>query len=340
MAMLSSFISGCAGEALTGDEWRFFQDARPCGLILFRRNCQSPDQVKALINAFKDALGSDNVLILVDQEGGRVQRMTPPNWRKLPPASSYGRLYAEDRAFAIEATRAIFQLIAMDLRADGFNTNCVPVLDLPVPGADIAIGDRAFGSGITMITELGRAVADGLLAGGVLPAMKHLPGHGRAMQDSHKSLPLVEASRETLAASDFTPFRALADLPIGLTAHILFTGIDRTGPATTSRLVVDGIIRGEIGFDGLLLSDDLGMNALAGTPAERTRAVLAAGCDVALHCSGTMAEMLAVAGSAGMLEGRSEDRFEAALARRAEAEGAFDVSGALDALGEVLAMTA
>ena len=339
MAMLSSFISGCAGESLTADEWRFFQDARPCGLILFRRNCQNPEQLKALINSFKDAIGSDDVLIMIDQEGGRVQRMAPPNWRKLPPAASYGQLYREDRSFALTATRAIFQLIAMDLRAAGFNCNCAPVLDLPVPGADIAIGDRAFGSDIGMIAALGRAVADGLLAGGVLPAMKHLPGHGRAMQDSHKSLPQVDTSHSTLAGSDFAPFRALADLPIGLTAHILFTDIDRNGPATTSRLVVDTIIRGEIGFDGLLLSDDMGMNALAGTPGERTRAVLAAGCDLALHCNGKMAEMVDVAGAAGLLDGRSEERFVAALARRGEAAGAFDVSEALEALGEVLAMT-
>ena len=337
MAMLSSFISSCAGEALTGDEWRFFQDARPCGLILFKRNCREPEQVKALVNAYKDALGSDNVLVLIDQEGGRVQRLQPPVWRKLPAAAAYGKLYREDADLAVQAARSIFQLLAMDLRTLGINANCAPVLDLPAPGMAEAIGDRAFGPDAAMIAELGRAVADGLLAGGVLPVMKHLPGHGRATADSHQVLPMVDASLDTLADADFVPFRALKDLPMAMTAHILYTDIDRSGPATTSRLVIDTIIRGEIGFDGLLLSDDLGMEALAGTVGERAHAVLAAGCDVATQCSGRLAEMEDAAGAVGMLEGRSLERFEAALARR-QAPEAFDVSRALEALAEVLAM--
>ena len=335
--MLSSFISGCAGEALSGGEWRFFQDARPCGLILFKRNCREPEQVKALVNAYKDAIGSDNVLVLIDQEGGRVQRLAPPHWRKLPAGAAYGRMYREDADLACGAARSIFQLLAMDLRSLGVNCNCAPVLDLAAPGMADAIGDRAFGSDAAMIAELGRAVADGLLAGGVLPVMKHLPGHGRATADSHQVLPVVDASLDRLAEADFVPFRALNDLPVAMTAHILFTDIDRTGPATTSRLLIDTIIRGEIGFGGLLLSDDLGMAALAGTPAERAAAVLTAGCDVALHCSGRMAEMVDVAGAAGWLEGRSEQRFAAALARR-KAPEAFDVSQALEALAEVMAI--
>ena len=339
MAMLASFISGCAGEALTADEWRFFQDARPCGLILFRRNCQNPDQVKALINAFKDAIGSDDLLILVDQEGGRVQRLGPPNWRKLPPAASFGTLYREDREFAIHAARAIAELVAMDLRGLGVNTNCAPVLDVPGPGMDNAIGDRAFGPDMGMICELGRAVAEGLLAGGVLPVMKHMPGHGRATQDSHKVLPVVEASLNTLVETDFAPFRALADLPIGMTGHILYTDIDRNGPATTSRLVIDTIIRGEIGFSGLLLSDDLSMHALGGSPGERARAVLAAGCDLVLHCNGRLDEMQDVAANAGPLEGSSHERFARALSRRQGRADAFDVSQALEALAEVIAVT-
>ena len=335
--MLSSFISGCAGEALTGDEWRFFQDARPCGFIVFKRNCREPEQVKALVNGFKDAVGSDNVLVLIDQEGGRVQRLAPPHWRKLPAGAAYGRMYREDPELACAAARSIFQLLAMDLRALGLNTNCAPLLDLAAPGMSDAIGDRAFGSDISMIAELGRAVADGLLAGGVLPVMKHLPGHGRATADSHKVLPVVDATRGRLAETDFAPFRALNDLPIGMTAHILFPEIDRSGPATTSRLMIDEIIRGDIGFDGLLLSDDLGMEALAGRMDERTAAVLAAGCDVALHCSGRMEEMLAVANTAGWLEGRCQERFAAALACRKPPE-AFDVSQALEALAEVIAI--
>jgi beta-N-acetylhexosaminidase len=338
MAMLSAFITGVAGEALTGDEWRFLQDARPCGLILFKRNCQSPDQVRALVNAFKDAIGSDDLLIVIDQEGGRVQRLQPPHWRALPPAASFGHLYRDDPDLAISAARAVAQVNAMDLRALGLNTNCAPVLDLPVPGMTDAIGDRAYGPGIDMIAALGRAVADGLLHGGILPCMKHLPGHGRAKSDSHKMLPVVAASIDELAASDFRPFQALNDLPIGMTAHILYTDIDRNGPATTSRLVVETVIRGEIGFHGLLLSDDLSMQALAGSMAERTVAVLAAGCDVALHCNGKLDEMLVVAGSCPALEGPSLERFEAALKRRG-VPGAFDVSEALEALAEVLAVT-
>jgi beta-N-acetylhexosaminidase len=337
MPMLSSFISGCAAEALTSDEWRFFQEARPAGLILFKRNCREPAQVKALVNSFKDAIGSDDLLVLIDQEGGRVQRLQPPHWRKLPPGAAYGKLYGEDPKLAVQAVRAIFQLVAMDLRALGINTDCVPVLDLPAPGMSEAIGDRAFGPDPEMIAELGRAVADGLLAGGVLPVMKHLPGHGRATADSHQVLPVVDATFEALADRDFVPFRALKDLPIAMTAHILYPGIDRSGPATTSRLVVDTIIRGEIGFDGLLLSDDIGMEALAGSVGERAAAVLAAGCDLALQCSGKLAEMIETAATVGELEGRSEERFLAALARRRAPE-AFDASRAIETLAEVNAI--
>ena len=338
MAMLSAFITGVAGEAMTGDEWRFLQDARPCGLILFKRNCQSPEQVRALVNSFKDAIGSDDLLVLIDQEGGRVQRLQPPNWRVLPPAASFGQLYRDDPALATSAARAVAQVTAMDLRALGVNTNCAPCLDLPVPGITDAIGDRAFGPDIDMIIALGRAVADGLSHGGILPVMKHMPGHGRARSDSHKTLPVVAASIDELAATDFRPFRALNDLPIGMTAHILFSDIDRTGPATTSRLVVETVIRGEIGFHGLLLCDDLSMQALGGTPGERAVAVLGAGCDVVLHCNGKLPEMLDVAESTPLLEGRSLERFEAALAQR-KSPGAFDVSEALEALSEVLALT-
>jgi len=322
---------------LTGDEWRFFQDARPCGLILFKRNCREPEQVKALVNAYKDAVGSDDVLILIDQEGGRVQRLAPPHWRKLPSAASFGVLYREDPDLALATARSVFQLVAMDLRALGINTDCAPLLDLPVPGMSDAIGDRAFGPDASMVAALGRAVADGLLAGGVLPVIKHLPGHGRATVDSHKVLPVVDASLEQLADADFAPFRALKDMPIGMTAHILFSAIDRTAPATTSALIIETMIRGEIGFDGLLISDDLGMEALSGSVANRAAAVLAAGCDVALHCSGRLAEMVETAGAAGELDGRAEERFVAALAQR-RAPDAFDASRAIDALAEVLAI--
>lgn len=330
-ALLSAFISGCAGEALTAEEWRFFQDVRPSGLILFRRNCRTPEQVGALVNAFKDAVGSDNVLVLVDQEGGRVQRLAPPHWRKLPAAACYGTLYDEDPDRAKRAAQIASQLVALDLRTLGINANCAPVLDVPVEGADQAIGDRAYSSDLEAVIALGRAVANGLLQGGVLPVMKHLPGHGRASVDSHRALPIIEAPLATLRAVDFVPFRALADLPIAMSAHVMLTEVDRYGPATTSAKVIDTIIRGEIGFDGLLLSDDMSMAALGGSPAERAEAILAAGCDIALHCNGRLDEMREVAASAGMLEGRAEERFEAALARRAPA-APFDASEALAAL--------
>ena len=336
MAMLSAFITGLSGEAVTGDEWRFLQDARPCGLILFKRNCVSPEQVKALINGYKDAIGSDDLLVLVDQEGGRVQRLQPPHWRRLPPAANFGLLYEEDPDFAVSAAKAVAQVNAMDLRALGINTNCAPVLDLPIPGITDAIGNRAYAADADTVEALGRAVAEGLMAGGVLPVMKHMPGHGRALTDSHKSLPTVATPLDTLASTDFRPFAALADLPIGMTAHILFTDIDRNGPATTSRLVIETVIRGEIGFDGLLLSDDLSMEALGGTPGERAVAVLAGGCDVVTHCNGRLSEMMDVASATPLLEGRAHERYAAALARR-RAPQAFDVSEALAALDEVLA---
>jgi len=271
---------------------------------------ESPDQVRRLIAEAKDAAG-EPLLVLVDQEGGRVQRLKAPHWPRYPSARAFSKLGAADRA---RTARLCASLMARDLHALGFNTTCAPVLDVPVPGADNIIGDRAYGEDVDTVIELGRAVADGLLAGGILPVIKHIPGHGRAMADSHLVLPIVETPLEELDRSDFVPFRALNDLPMAMTAHVVFTAIDPGAPVTISKKAIAGIIRGSIGFDGLLMSDDLSMRALSGSFEERTRACLSAGCDVALHCNGSMEEMVAVASAAPFLSGPALSRFERALA--------------------------
>ncbi len=242
--------------------------------------------------------------MLVDQEGGRVQRLAEPHWPRYPAARAFARLRDADRERAKQAARLCARAMAHDLHALGFNTTCAPVLDVPVPGADNIIGDRAYGDNIESVIELGGAVAEGLLAGGILPVMKHIPGHGRAMADSHLALPVVDTPLDELQASDFAPFRALRHLPMAMTAHVVFTAIDADAPVTVSAKAIDEVIRGFIGFDGLLMSDDLSMQALSGTLEERTRASLAAGCDLALHCNGKMEEMTTVAMASPPLEGR------------------------------------
>jgi beta-N-acetylhexosaminidase len=314
---LRAFISGCAGPRLTEDEWRFFRDARPCGLILFRRNCETPDQIRALISDFHDVCASPDAgpgrpLVLIDQEGGRVQRLGPPLWRRYPPGRFFGEIYARDRGAGLQAARLGARLIARDLLALGITVNCAPVLDLPAPGAHDVIGDRAYGETVEQVTALGRAVAEGYLEGGVLPVIKHIPGHGRACVDSHAALPVIAESRETLAATDFQPFRALADMPLAMTAHVLIPDLDPDLPASASPAIIEGVIRREIGFDGLLMCDDIGMGALSGPIGIRAEAVLDAGCDIVLHCSGNLAEMEAVAAAAPELGGEAERRFVAA----------------------------
>lgn len=335
MTLLSAFMTGCAGPSLTDEEWRFLQKVRPCGLILFTRNCQSPTQVKALIDSFRDAVGSDDLLVAVDQEGGRVQRLQPPHWRKLPPAAAFGALYRDNPAAGVKAASAVSRMVARDLRALGFNMNCAPVLDLPVPGAHGIIGDRAYGNDVASIVALGRAVADGFLAGGILPVIKHIPGHGRATEDTHLALPVIDAPLEDLAATDFAPFRALADLPAAMTAHVVLAPVDARRPVSVSRPAIERIIRQEIGFDGLLICDDLSMAALSGDLGGRARAAIEAGCDIALHCNGRLAEMEQVAESVPLLEGRPAERFAAAL-DRCRAVSAFDASEALAALEAAL----
>jgi len=312
--MATAFITGVSGETLTPAEAAFLKSAAPAGLILFARNCISHEQIRRLVDDARAAVGSDDFLVLIDQEGGRVQRLRPPLGRALPAANAYAQLYADEPAVAKEAAFLAARLLADDLKALGINTDCAPVLDVPVAGAHDVIGDRAYGREPEQVAALARAVAEGFMAGGVLPVIKHIPGHGRATADSHLELPVVSEPHAMLSATDFAPFKALRDMPAAMTAHVVFTSIDKDAPASTSRRVTQDIIRGEIGFDGLLMSDDLSMKALTGTFAERTRAVLTAGSDLALHCNGVVAEMEEVAAAAPALEGDALRRFHAALA--------------------------
>lgn len=306
--MPRAFITGLAGPVLADDERRFLADADPWGLILFRRNVATPEQLRALTDAFRDAVGWD-APVLVDQEGGRVQRLTAPLWPKYPSARRLFAAAAGDLSLVRDAARAM----AADLRAAGITVDCAPCLDLGLPDQSQVIGDRAYAGDPAAVAAAGRAAAAGLLAGGVLPVIKHMPGHGRATVDSHHDLPVVTARFEDLAATDFAPFVALSDLPAAMTAHIVYTALDPDWPATQSAVVIGEIIRGLIGFDGLLLSDDVSMNALTGSVDDRAARSLAAGCDIALHCNGLMAEMQAVAGVAPVLEGRARSRAERAL---------------------------
>lgn len=338
--MARAFIAGCSGYDLTPAEIAFFREADPWGLILFRRNVGSPDQVLCLTSAFREAVGRLDAPVLIDQEGGRVQRLAPPHWQAYPAARRLGAIHANDPLVRREVVRLNARLIAHDLRRVGITVDCLPVLDVPVPGSHDIIGDRAFASEAETIGVLGRAAAEGLLAGCVLPVIKHIPGHGRAAVDSHLDLPVVEAPLPALEGQDFVPFRLLADMPAAMTAHVVYTAIDPAAPGTTSRAVIRRIVRGTIGFDGLLMSDDLSMQALRGRLGERAGAALKAGCDLALHCSGRMEEMEQVAAAAPLLRGRSLRRAEAALARLAHGEEPFDPVDARARLDAALAMAA
>jgi beta-N-acetylhexosaminidase len=336
--MLCAFISGLAGVELSQREAAFLRAARPCGVILFARNAADPGQLRRLTQAARAAVGEE-ILVLIDQEGGRVQRLKPPHWRRLPAAAAYVSAHAGAPEKAAQAARAAARLTAAELRAVGINTNCAPLLDVPSPECHGVIGDRAYAAAPDEVALIGAAVAEGLMAGGVLPVMKHLPGHGRATADSHFELPVVNATRAELEAVDFVPFRQLAALPAAMTAHVVFTAYDRDAPASTSRRVTEEAIRGAIGFDGLLMCDDLGMKALAGTVAERAAAVLAAGSDVVLACNGGLAESEAVASVAPALQGRSLARFERARAVLRQQQP-FEVAEAESCLAEVLSSVA
>ncbi len=328
-------IFGVCGDALTDGERRLFAAADPLGFILFARNCLSPAQVGALVADLRRTVGRADAPVLIDQEGGRVARLGPPHWRRPPPAARFAELSAVDAAAAVEATWLNARVMAAELAALGIDVDCAPVLDIPQPDAHPVIGDRALGDHPERVALLGRAVCEGLLAGGVTPVIKHLPGHGRAAADSHAELPVVDVRREALEEIDFLPFRALNAMPWGMTAHVVYTALDPAAPATTSREVIERVIRGAIGFDGVLISDDLCMNALAGPPAQRLRAALAAGCDVALHCNGVLAEMEAVAAVCPPLGTAALARLQRARAMPRAPEP-FAVEAALDRLEQLL----
>src|SRR5713226_2402821 len=310
-----AFITGLAGMTVTPAERTFMRERETWGFILFKRNIETPAQVRRLTASIRDAVGRE-APVLVDQEGGRVQRLGPPHWPAYPPGAAYGELYDFDPAVGTKAAHLGARLIAADLSAVGIDVDCLPIADVPVPGANAIIGDRAYGSSADKVARIARAVADGLSAGGVLPVLKHIPGHGRPTVDSHSALPVVETDRATLETTDFAAFRPLGDLPLGMTAHVVYTAIDPLAPATTSATLVRNVIRDWLGFRGLLMSDDISMGALSGAIAERSRAAVAAGCDVVLHCNGKLDEMREVAAAVPELSGAAAARADAALVRR------------------------
>ncbi len=309
--MPRAFIAGCAGLALTTEERDFLRQADPWGLILFKRNVADRGQLRALTADFRGCVGRADAPVLIDQEGGRVQRMGPPEWPAYPAAGRIGTMFAPELADA--SARLIGRLIAHDLGEVGITVDCAPVLDVAEPGTHVVIGARAWSEDPARVAALGRAFAEGLMAGGVAPVIKHMPGHGRARADSHHELPVVEATRAELQR-DFAPFRALADLPMAMTAHVVYRALDPDRPATASRVVVEEAMRGDIGFSGLIMSDDVSMRALTGSFEARAEAIFAAGLDLALHCNGDLGEARAVASVAPWLAGRSLARAEAALA--------------------------
>jgi beta-N-acetylhexosaminidase len=325
--VIHACILGCSGPVLTAEERAFYRDAKPWGFILFKRNVESPDQVRALVGELRACVGRDDAPVLIDQEGGRVQRLGPPHWPRYPAGRAYLEAAGGDVQKARELVRLGARLIAHDLKALGITVDCVPVLDVPQPGAHDIIGDRAYALDPDAIAVLGRAACEGLLAGGVLPVIKHIPGHGRAMADSHHALPVVDASRDELEANDFLPFRACSDMPAAMTAHVVYTGIDPKRPATASKAAMK-LVREELGFDGLVMTDDLSMKALAGDFEERAKAALKAGCDVVLHCNGNMDEMRAVLAGTAKLKGDAARRAEAALARIVREPEPFDATTA------------
>lgn len=311
-----AFITGVSGTALTDDERAFLRDQRPWGFILFKRNIETPDQVIRLIEDMCAAVGRPDAPVLIDQEGGRVQRLQPPQWPSYPPGAVFSALYDLDSGTGLEAARLSSRLIAADLADLGITVDCLPLADVPVPGADSVIGDRAYGTTPAKVAAIARAVTDGLAQGGVLPVLKHIPGHGRATADSHFRLPTVDTTAVELAKTDFAAFQPLADLPMAMTAHVVFSALDPAQPATTSATIIEQVIRGTIGFEGLLMSDDVSMNALQGTIAERSRASFKAGCDVVLHCNGKLDEMVQVAAESPELSGEALARADRALASR------------------------
>jgi beta-N-acetylhexosaminidase len=333
--MRTRAIYGCAGPEVSPEERAFFADAKPWGFILFARNIVDPAQTLGLVESLRATVGDAEAPVLIDQEGGRVARLKPPHWKERPAAARFGALHGDDAEAAREAAYLNARLVAHELLQLGINVDCVPVLDVPVEGADNVIGDRALSKDPAIVVELGRAVIEGMIDGGVLPVMKHVPGHGRATADSHLELPRVATPREVLSMTDFIPFRGLAQCPMAMTAHVVYEAIDPRRPATTSPRVIRDVIRTEMGFSGLLMSDDLSMKALEGALAKRAKAAQFAGCDIVLHCNGSMDEMREVATEVQPLEKDHLKRAEAALAQRVTPED-FDVAAGEARLAELL----
>ena len=333
--MPSAVVFGCSGPVLNSEERKFFADADPWGFILFSRNAVDPQQLVALVGELRSTVAR-KAPVFIDQEGGRVARLGAPHWREWPPV---GKLFSSTKFDAHDCEEMLglrFRTIATELISVGVDVNCVPVLDLPVPGAHPVIGDRALGSEPRSVGRRGEIVCRALLAGGVLPVIKHIPGHGRASSDSHAELPVVEATRNELSKTDFEPFRALAEMPIAMTAHVAYRDIDASRPATQSPSVIREVVRGDIGFEGVLLSDDLGMDALPGPLAKRAETALLAGCDIVLHCDGCRAGMQECMNGIGPVSGEALKRLKAAEARRTE-PGDWDAEVAETRLTELTA---
>ena len=338
MSQSKAMILGCAGLSPTQEELALYRDERPWGFILFARNLSEPEQIRDLVASLKDSIGRPDAPVLIDQEGGRVQRIRAPHVEAYPPAARLGEVYEADRGAGLRAAWLMSRLHAFDLLKFGIDVDCLPVLDVPVEGASDVIGSRAYGKNPAIVTEMGRSAAAGLKAGGVQPVMKHMPGHGRGMADSHHELPVVDADADALE-TDLAPFIKLSDAPMAMTAHVVYPAWDREHCASLSPTIIADIIRGRIGFDGLLMSDDLGMHALTGDFGGRAAAVLKAGCDIALHCSGDMAEMQAIAKAVGPIEAPAQSRLARAMATIEGRTGADDVTQLIakrDALMAVL----
>lgn len=313
MSKCKAMIAGVAGTELSADEFAFFRDVNPWGAILFARNVESLEQLNELTTSMRDATGRSDLPIFIDQEGGRVQRLRPPLAPDYPSAQMIGAVYKRNPEQGLRAAWLLGRLHAFDLMSVGVNVNCMPVLDVPVEGAHEVIGSRAYAYSPDVVALLGRQSAEGLLAGGVLPVVKHMPGHGRAFCDTHKELARVAVSLAELVAHDFVPFKALNDLPMAMTAHVVFEAIDPDYPATLSDTVIRTIIRDVLEFDGLVMSDDISMKALSGDLGDLAEAIITAGCDIVLHCSGDMEEMQKVAARTITLEGKAKRRADLAL---------------------------
>ncbi len=327
-------VFGIAGEALTPDERRFLRDANPLGFILFSRNLGDAAAICRLTAELRNCVGRADAPILIDQEGGRVMRLRPPNWPPAPAARAISEIYARDQPAGCDAAETLGRLFGAMLGELGIDVDCAPVLDLGFPETTDAIGDRAYSDDPATVAALGGAMARGLMREGCLPVIKHLPGHGRSTVDSHHELPRVDADRATMQTKDFAPFRALNHLPLGMSAHVVYSAVDPERPGTVSAPVIDGLIREAIGFDGFLFTDDITMQALRGTPHVRAAAALAAGCDAVLHCSGVLDEMIEVAGAVPPLSRSADRRWRRVCAARQKPEGASvgALSGALAAI--------